>query len=193
MRPYFPRRCRTRGRTGLAHKVEGATALEFALIAPVFLTLMMAVVEFAVIMFVSTMLEGSTNITSRTGKTGYVAPGTTRTQQITDSIYAGTAGLLDTASIAISTLVYSNFDKIGQPEPCITVTCGAGVAGTDYTDVNGNGQRDLDMGAAGLGGAGDIVVYTITYPWPVMTPLMKPFLGNTFSITARTVVKNEPF
>jgi hypothetical protein len=63
----------------------------------------------------------------------------------------------------------------------------------NFVDVNGNGQWDDDMGKAGLGNPGDVVVYTVTYPWPIMTPLMKPIIGNSITLTARSVVRNEPY
>jgi len=180
-------------RKNLARNVEGVTALEFAFVAPVLLLLMMGIVEFSLIMFTMAVMESATNNTARTGKTGYVAAGLTRQQEIINTVTARTGAFLDPHKIAITTLVYSNFDKIGQPEPCITVRCSTGAANIDYQDINGNNQWDADMGAAGLGNAGDVVVYTVSYPWPIFTPIIRAFLGSTYTIKARAVVKNEPY
>jgi hypothetical protein len=38
---------------------------------------------------------------------------------------------------------------------------------------------DADLGVAGLGGAGDVVVYSLSYPWTALTPLLAPFLNGT--------------
>lgn len=179
----------------LARAEDGITALEFALIAPVFAMLVMGIIEFSLIMFTSAVVESATNTTSRLGKTGYVAEGTTRQQQIIDTVAARTAGLLDPANITITSEVYSNFSQVDQPEPCIsppTPPCG-GTVGVNFTDINGNGVWDADMGQAGLGNPGDVVVYTVTYPWPIMTPVISAVIGSTFTITARTVVRNEPY
>lgn len=174
---------------------EGITAVEFAFIAPVFLLLVMGIVEFSLIMFTTTVMESATNSTARYGKTGSNPSGVTRQQAITDNITSRTAGLLDPAKISITSTVYSDFDDVGQPEPCVSPSSPPcpGVAGTNYVDVNGNGAWDSDMGQAGLGNAGDVVVYSVTYPWTIMSPLVVPFLGSTFNITVRTVVRNEPF
>ncbi len=172
---------------------SGVTTLEFALIAPVFLLMVMGIIEFAMIMFTAVVLESATNETSRLGKTGYIAPGSTRQQEIINNVISHTTGLLDPNKITVSTEVYANFNNIGQPEPCLTQKCGGGVAGTDYVDVNGNGHWDQDMGAAGLGNAGDVVVYTVSYPWSIMTPIVSAVIGNTLTLTARTVVRNEPY
>jgi Flp pilus assembly protein TadG len=174
---------------------DGITALEFAFIAPAFLLIIMGIIEFSLIMFTTTVMESATNTTSRLGKTGYDPSGVTRQQAIMNSITSRTAGLLDPAKISLSSTVYSDFNDVGQPEPCVspaTAPC-PGVAGTNFVDVNGNGAWDSDMGQAGLGNAGDVVVYSVSYPWPIMSPLVVPILGSTFTITVRTVVRNEPF
>ena len=91
---------------------------------------------------------------------------------------------------------YKQFDQIGDPEPYIDANGnGSYTAGESYTDVNGNGQWDADMGSSGYGSANDIVVYTITYPWPISTPIMSDLLGSSgiYSITTHAVVKNEPY
>lgn len=173
---------------------DGISTLEFAFIAPILLIIMMGIVEFSLIMFTMAAMESATGITARLGKTGYTAPGMSREQQIVASIENRTAGLLNPLLIQISSKVYSNFDKIGDAEPFIDGN-GNGVYnfGEGYSDVNGNGQWDADMGAAGYGNANDIVVYTVTYPWTIVTPIIGTVLGNPFNISVRTVVKNEPY
>jgi len=174
---------------------EGVTAVEFAFVAPVFLLLISAVIEFSLVMFTTSVMEGATNSTSRLGKTGYTPAGFTRGEAIINAVKDRTASLLDPAKITIDSKVYSDFSKVGKPEPCVNPVnppC-SGTAGVNYVDVNGNGNWDQDMGAAGLGNAGDIVVYTVTYPWAIMSPLMHPMLGSIYNISVRSIVRNEPF
>jgi len=177
--------------------IRGTAALEFSLLAPVMFLLLIGVIELSMIMFATATMESATVNTARMGKTGYVAPNTTRQQEILNSVEVRTAGLLDPAKIAVTTKVYANLNQIGQPEPCINppVAPCPGVPGVNFTDINGNGVWDADMGAAGLGNAGDIVVYTVSYPWALMTPVLKNFIGQNGIITleARSVVKNEPY
>ena len=144
--------------------------VEFAIITPVLLLIIMGIIEFSLIMFTWTVMENATANTARLGKTGYYPNGMTQQQAIIQNVQNHTAGLLDPTKITLTALSYSDFSEIGQPEPCITVRCGAGQAGVDYDDINGNKQWDSDMGAAGYGGAGDVVVYTVSYPWPIQTP-----------------------
>jgi hypothetical protein len=153
------------------------------------------IIEFSVIMFTQAVLESSTNVSARLGKTGYTAAGSSRSDQILASAQSRAKGFLDPKKFKITTEVYSSFGNIGKPEPCIKPTTPPcpGKPTVNFQDINGNGTWDSDMGAAGLGNAGDIVVYTLTYPWPLMTPLVSAVIGDTYTITARTVVKNEPY
>lgn len=176
-------------------EADGVTALEFAMIAPVFLLIITGILEFSMIMFTTTVMESATNSTSRMGKTGYNTPGVTRQDTIINSIKSRTAGLLDPTKITITSKVYSDFASVGKPEPCIspvTPPC-PGTSGINFTDINGNGSWDSDMASVGLGDEGDVVVYSVTYPWPIMSPLMVPMLGSIYNITVRAVVRNEPY
>lgn len=176
---------------GCAH---GITTLEFSLIVPVLLLLIMGIIEFSLMMFALSVMESATNITSRMGKTGYTAPGMSRADQIIANVANRTGGILTPALIDVEGMVYESLSEIGQPEP-FTDSNGNGMynSGEDFTDSNGNGQWDADMGMAGFGGPDDIVVYTVTYPWPLRTPMISHILGSTYVLTTRTVVKNEPF
>ena len=177
----------------LVRDSEGVTAVEFAMIAPVFVLVLMGIVEFSLVMFVTSVMEGATSASGRYGKTGYTAAGSTRQQQIIDTVSKRTAGLLNPAQITVTTKVYPSFDSINQEEPYID-TNHNGNHDTDelYTDVNGNGQWD-SSGVAGLGNANDVVVYTISYPWVINTPIIAKFLGSPIIVSSRTVVKNEPY
>jgi Flp pilus assembly protein TadG len=57
----------------LWHDDAGTTAIEFAFIALGLVYLMVGIVEFAMAMTVGNSLEAATNLSSRLGKTGYVA------------------------------------------------------------------------------------------------------------------------
>jgi hypothetical protein len=195
MRPSLTRRrFRPSTLTRLIKSARGVTTLEFAFIAPVLMLLIMGVVEFSLVMFTTAAMESATAATSRTGKTGYAVTGLSRQQTIINSINSRTAGLLNPALITITTTIYPNFDNVNDPEPYTDSNHnGHHDNGEAFTDINGNGVWDSDMGAAGLGNPGDVVVYNISYPWHIFTPLIGAFLGNPFTITVRAVVRNEPF
>ena len=65
------------------------------------------------------------------------------------------------------------------------------ITSTSYSDFNNIGQAG--QGTAGLGGPGDVVVYTVSYPWTIMTPIVSAVIGNTITLSSSTVVRNEPY
>lgn len=199
---------------------RGATLVEYAIVAPILMLLLMGTLEFNLVMYASAVLEGATNFAARLAKTGYTnssttspcssQTGTAQNQQQFIQFIAEqhVGGLMNPCNLTASSKTYSQFGYVDEAEPyCVPSTgiCygygssngnGPGyVPGDTYTDINGNGQWDSDIGVAGLGGPGDIVVYTLSYPWPIMTPWMRPFFGNqsTITLTASAVVKNEPY
>lgn len=176
---------------------RGATAVEYALILPILIYFIIGIIEFNVLMYASTVLEGATSIAAREGKTGYTQSGVSQQTYIYGLIQGRVVGILDPSQLQITSKSYANFTAVGKPEPCISPAAAPcpGTAGVNYVDVNHNGTWDADQGAAGLGSAGDIVVYTVTYPWKILTPLMTPFFSNngTVTLTSSAIVKNEPY
>jgi Flp pilus assembly protein TadG len=175
---------------------EGAAAMEFAFVSTVLFILMFGTIEVGMVMYASNVLESAMSNSARLGKTGYTASGISREQTILNSIATRTAGLIDMNLLTITTKVYPTFATIGDEEPYQdTNSNGVRDSGETYQDINGNGQWDADMGTAGLGNASDIVLYTVSYPWHISTPLISNLFGNnsTYTISARAVVRNEPY
>ena len=175
---------------------KGSAVTEFAIAAPVVIMATVGIIEFSMILFVSSLLEGGLREASRFGLTGFQPNGLTREERILKIVEDHTHGLVDGTAINLSTLVYPSFDSIGQPEPFTDENSnGTFDAGEPYMDINGNNQWDPDMGAAGLGGPEDIVLYTIEYDWPLMTGMLNGFVGNDgkIGLRASVVVRNEPY
>lgn len=196
MRNRNPSRTQTTLIARLWRHEEGISALDFALVAPVLLLFMSGVIEVALVMFAQHVLEGATFSASRLGKTGATEAGLTREQSIVAALQQRAAGVLDISRVVITSVAYDQFGQIGQPEPFIDTNYnGKWDSGENYTDVNHNGQHDEDMGTAGSGNTKQVVVYTVTYPWPIFTPMIGPLMGinGAIDLVARTVVENEPF
>ena len=64
---------------------------------------------------------------------------------------------------------------------------------TSYGSFSAIGERE--RGTSGLGNAGQIVVYTITYPWHLFTPMVENLSATEGNINLRAyiVVRNEPY
>lgn len=175
---------------------SGTTAIEFALILPALLLIIMGSIELSLYMFVQSSMEGASFSVSRLGKTGYTDNGSTREQTIRDALEDKLGFFLDTRELQIESKTYDNFSSVEQPEPYVDANDnGVRDDGENFTDMNGNGQFDQDRGALGPGDSGEVVVYTVSYPWHVMTPFLTSALGENgvVTINSRFVVKNEPF
>lgn len=176
---------------------SGLTVLEFAIAAPVVFATVAGVLELALVMFVMTLSEGALREASRFSITGFTPPGMTREERILEILGDHTIGLVDMGAASVTYKVYPSFNDIGKPEPFTDSAPANGTydAGEAFQDINGNGQWDSDMGAAGLGGPGEIVLYTIEFDWELMTPLVSPFMGTNGKMTMKSsvAVKNEPF
>ena len=172
---------------------DGATILEFAIVSVVFLTMIMGIIEFSIVLFTGALLESAVLESSRFGITGAEQQGKTREELILAVIKDKTLGFIDVGAITINTKVYPNFDDVGQPEP-FTDGNGNGVwdAGEAFEDVNGSGTWEPDMGSEGMGAANDIVLYNLTYTATTMTAFMRPLIGD-ITHTATVAVKNEPY
>jgi hypothetical protein len=179
----------------LVLSARGVTAIEFAMIAPVLILLTLGTVDVGYTLTVKRLLEASAREASRFGITGSVPDDQTREAEIRD-IVERTLIAPDVAQrLTVTVRAYKSFDNIGQPEPFDDTNAnGVRDPGEPYTDVNGNGSWDSDMGVPAAGGSGDVVVYTLTYPQPVLVPFMARIYGNdTITHRARAVVRNEPF
>ncbi|NTU76946.1 MAG: pilus assembly protein [Alphaproteobacteria bacterium] len=150
---------------------RAVTAVEFALIAPVFFLFFIGVIEMSLILLTQHLMENATFNASRLAKTGYIAEGKTQMETVMELLLremGSLAPLVDVSKLSVTSLAYGSLSQIGQPE----------------------------QGTEGLGAKEQVVVYTISYPWRLFTPLMSDILGDANSqmnLTSRIVVRNEPY
>lgn len=175
---------------------RGVTAVEFALIAPVAFTLVCIFIDLSMVMFITNVMEGGLRESSRYAITGYVEAGKTREQVIAEIIKDHSYGFIKSEDITITYKVYPSFGDVGKPEPFVDQNAnGQHDSGEPFTDINSNGQWDADMGAAGVGGPGDIVAYNVSYKWQLWTPLAAHLWPNNglVVLNATVAVRNEPY
>lgn len=171
----------------------GQAIVEFALLAPALLGLICGIIEFSGILLVQTLLEGGAREASRYGITGSVPAGMDRESMILQIISDNSFDIIEPNDIDVETLVYETFGSVGQPEPFTDENSnGSYDAGEPFDDINENGGWDQDMGAAGLGGPGDVVVYQLSYDWTIMVPIFRPIFGDEITLEASIAVRNEP-
>ncbi|WP_259779609.1 TadE/TadG family type IV pilus assembly protein [Aestuariispira ectoiniformans] len=180
----------------LAQDDSGATLAEFALVAPVLAYLILGSFEFGAIMLTNTLMEGGLREASRYGITGREESGEDRLTTIRNIIDEHTLGLVNMDDAKIDVRVYDKFGSIGDGEPYIDGNGdGDYTPGESFSDQNGNGVWDADVGQQGAGEDDDVVLYSIEYDWPIMTPAIGKIIGKDgkFPLKASIAVRNEPW
>lgn len=171
---------------------KGATAVEFALVSPVLVLLLMGLFDMGFAVYANTMLQGALQRAARSS-TVEGAAGTLGV--IDNAVAAEIHPVVPDASLVFSRKAYVNFTDVGLPED-FTDSNGNGAcdAGEPYEDANGSGTWDRDRGAAGLGGARDAVLYTVTMTYTRKFP-MASLIGMSETVTNRasTVLRNQPY
>ena len=176
---------------------HGTTALEFALVSPIVILLIVGTMEFAMIGFRTTILEGGLREAARFGTTGASMTGTAnREEAIINIVNDHANGLFTVTASDLSTLVYPDFSQIGESEPYTDADAsGDWNEPEEYTDVNCNGQYDEDMGLTGAGGGSEVVLYTVSMDVDSLTGLIDHLITDDGKIplSATIAIRNEPF
>jgi Flp pilus assembly protein TadG len=178
---------------GLARDESGATLIEFGIVAPVMLLMLMGFFDLAQTEYARSVLQGAMQMAARSST---LQSGLTSQSTIDAYVENQVAVVISrNPTFTVSRLSYSDFSDVGKAEPYTDTNAnGQYDRGECYEDINGNGQWDSDMGASGQGGADDAVLYTMTVTYKRLFP-MATMLGwpATQTITASTVLRNQPY
>lgn len=154
-----------------AQRRQGVTAVEFALIAPIFFLFFLGIIESSLIMLAEHLMENAAYNASRVAKTGYVEENKTQLETVTAALLAEMGSLeplIEVSKLTFTTVSYGSMDEIGQ----------------------------AGQGTQGLGEAEQILVLTVSYPWQVFTPMLGEFIGdenNVVKLSTQIMVRNEPY
>jgi Flp pilus assembly protein TadG len=183
---------------------RAVSAVEFALLAPVMLTLICGAIDLGYLYMAQSSLMGAVSKAARESAATQESSQDARDAAMRATITATMRPylLVPGQQPSIVTVVYQSFGD-SRPE--------------DYTDVNGNGQYDVALPPAAAepfvdhngngqwdpalpiadsktGAEGDVVSYTATYPvqhlFDFLTRLV--FREPGISLKATSVVRNEP-
>jgi Flp pilus assembly protein TadG len=180
----------------------GATLIEFALVCPVMLLMMMGLGDLLYQAYAQSILNGAIQKAARdSGIEGGVGNTATIDGQVVKLMAPLINNLSNNCTSTGSTGTWcstrKNYDTFSEvaPEP-YTDTNNNGVRdpGECFTDKNGNGVWDADPGLNGQGGANAVTLYTMTITYPRLFPvagLMR--VSPMQTITANTLLKNQPY
>lgn len=171
---------------------RGVTAVEFAVVSPVMLLMLMGLSDVAYQVWARAMLNGAVQ---QAGRNSALETGVTQQTAIDNLVKATVRDISPQATFTFQRRNYSDFASVNRPED-FTDSNGNGFYNSPecFSDVNGNGMWDADRGVTGQGGADDVTEYTVTATYPRLFPLAG-FLGWSPNqvITAKTVLKNQPY
>lgn len=147
---------------------RGAATLEFALVAPLYLLLVLGIIEIALLMWVSMTMQFAVREGARYAAGGTEAAaalnGSQRMSGVVDAIRAQSMGLWDRVT------------------PTLEVS------------INGAPAQPLALpyGPGALGEAGDLVTLRINCNWPLFSPFVGRFFdAGTYHFSVAADVRNE--
>lgn len=158
---------------------SGASAIEFALVAPIFFVLLFGVIETGIIYLAQSVLQYAANDAARLVRTGKAQ--TMNSAAFTSAVCNDIQAMLScNSNLWIDVRTYPSFASATFPAP-----------------LNPDGTVNSGMNNYQTGSSGSIELVRVMYTWTVATPLLTPFLTNMANgnhlIIATAAFRNEPF
>ncbi len=162
----------------LKNEEDGATAVEFGMLAMPFFMLLLAIIESSISFFAGQVLESAVDDVSRKIRTGQLDQTMTE-QTLRNEICAASAVLFTCEDINIDMQVVATYEDLGdRPKPV------DGVVDPDDFNFESAGPRQ-------------IVMVTVVTEWPIYTNILQKYLSNLDSgkalMTAVAVFRTEPY
>ncbi len=163
---------------------QGATALEFALIMPIFLYLLAGTIEVSLMFFTTTVVDGAVQDSSRKIRTGQAQLSGDALdvfqEELCDSLFT-----YDCDDVILDVNTFDSFSDVALAP--IELNADGVVVDEDDDPFDANFSA---------GGSGEITVVRVIYTWDFITPLIGELIGDvgtTKLLTSTAVFRNEPF
>ena len=155
---------------------RGVAALEFALVAPVLLTLMLLILQVGLILFGQAALDAATADASRLIRTGQVQLATNGKQMFTDRLCADLSSVASCANVQFNVQSGTSF---GVLTAAITVNSSGIIANASFSPGNPN----------------QFVIVQAGYQPDTALPFVGPMLRNVFGalLVSTDAFQNEPY
>ena len=158
---------------------RASAAIEFALLAPVFIALLFAIMEVALMFFATQVLETVTQESARYVLTGQAQAGGLTQAQFDTYVCSQIPGLFTCANLKVNVQSYPSFSSI--PTGSVFDASGNFIGATNYCPGN----------------AGDIVFVQLSYQWPLFVTGLGFNMANPGTsarwLSATAAFRNEPF
>lgn len=181
-------------RTALTRDERGSTIVEFAIVLPVLMILIMGAMDTGFQLYTRAILAGEMQ---KAGRDSSLEDGTSNATTLNDRVRSAVHNIMPDATVTFTRKSYRTFsDAAAAQAEDYTDTDGDGTCdnGEPFEDANNNGTWDADGGNTGQGGAKDAVVYTATAVYPRMFPIAKLIgISDRVTLTSSTVLRNQPY
>ena len=161
---------------------RGATAVEFALIAPAFIAMLFAVIQTTLFLFAQQVLQNAAVQAGRLFMTGSAQTNGLTQAQFLNDVCPLVKALFTCSNMMVNVQSYSSFSGASTSAPTLT--------------YNSNGTVSNTWNYSG-GTQGEIMVVQLIYQWPIVgMPIgnVLPSLGNgTTEMMGVTAFRVEPY
>jgi Flp pilus assembly protein TadG len=162
---------------------HGVTAVEFAMVAPLLIGLIVAIFQVTFFLFAQMNLQNAAVAVGRLIMTGQVqSAGTTQANFITNDVCPQLGPMFNCANVYANVQSYNNFSGASTAAPTLTFAANGTVNNT---------------WAYNLGNSGQVMVVQLIYQWPIISgPLhaVLPNLGNgNAEMMGITAFRIEPY
>ncbi|MBV7266275.1 TadE/TadG family type IV pilus assembly protein [Erythrobacter ani] len=185
-------RCAKPSARAIAGSEEGATAIEFAILAPVLLVMIIGTMDLGLELYARSVVAGAMQ---EAGRDSALEPGGPTAAQMDAAVESQIHAIVPYAEVTFNRSNYKNYADVGVAED-FTDSNSDGVCndGEPFQDMNGNGNWDADQGRDGRGGASDAVVYESETKYTRLLPVQK-LIGYSPDVVIRsaTVLRNQPY
>jgi Flp pilus assembly protein TadG len=161
----------------LIANAEGATALELALILPIFLTMVLGVLEIGFVMSTNSVMDGASRDAARQIRTGQAQSSGDAIGTFKNALCNELTGYIACADLVFDVRSFATFSAVNLP----AMYDKAGKPTTQFTP----------------GGPGQIVAARVSYRYQFIAPLVGQFFSpdgsNSILLMTTVVFKNEPY
>lgn len=177
---------------------DGASIMEFGLIAPIVMVMMLGTMDIGHSYFVRATLDGAMQNAARSSSLEGSA--TLTAQELVDlRVESSILALAPNATITSTRRYYKTFSEaaLARAETVIEPPTGADLQcdpGESFMDANDNGVWDADGGSNGQGGAKDIVIIKFKVSYPRLFPMAKLLgLPANVELESNSILANQPY
>jgi Flp pilus assembly protein TadG len=161
---------------------RGSAAIEFAIVAPIFIGLLISILETGIFFFAQNILQAAAVQSSRLILTGQAQTSNLTQSQFSGDVCPSIQALFTCSNLMIDVQSYSSFSGANVSTPTLTY------------NAQGNVSNSWSYN---LGTPGQIVVVRLMYQWPLITgpfAFIVPNLSNgTSQIMGVTAFRVEPY